>query len=68
MDQFDQKSNGTHDEKSDAYCLRDFYEFTFVRLRATIDEESSVVDEVLRNIDELLELVCHLGCRLQSAV
>lgn len=68
VDELDNVSNDTHDQETDADCLRDTDELLLVGLGAAVHEESTLLEELGGHIGKLLDVLhghgrmCVCGC------
>lgn len=62
VDQLDQVPRGAHDEEADADGLADLDELLLVGLRAPVDELTTVLDELLGNVEDLVRHGCWWWC------
>jgi len=67
MNELHNVSDSTHDQETDADCLGDLDKFSSVRLGASVDEKSTILNKVLWDIDKFLNLVRHYGGEVDGA-
>lgn len=57
MDELDDVADDSHDQETNAHCLRDPDEFLLVGLGATVHEQSTLLKELSGHISEFFDVL-----------